>query len=1068
MIYFGTKDRMIWAKPPAVNTPLSKTGTSNTGVDLNGGGYAKLSPAASRDYTFTWGASPAKDIYDILDYRTGAYGNGLLYYLDPFAMKCNVLSESFSFPRMLCDIYKMGGTNSQPTGSRAIRENMFRNPSFERARTSGSNTVTRTNRVLSPRATEADKWTASFAVGGAGNISFDNSGVGGSPVIRATWTVKPTSNVPRIIVNNDTARFVSVQPGETLTFSCDVTSNAPEVRLMVDFRTDTSWVSSRSADIVVGSQDTSNPTRAALTFTVPDGITKLQLFVGLLLANTNPGTYVTASRALVEEASQAYPYFDGDNPPVVGPSSAWSGAVNNSVSTSTIYTEKILTNLVPTPSYTVNTSKAEVRRNRCRNPQAVSSTTYWDVFNGLATIDRPYASSPVGNTFVRFTITGSGTGNIIGGSGLSTNAHAALSPNTTYTYSAWVRSPSVTRNIRFGFNERSASGDNIGDTNGGNISLPANQWVRLSSTITTGATTAWGGVRIVMPTGTALPAGAAIDVTGVLIESGSVELPYFDGSVQVDSDWDSEWSGTAGLSESFARIQGVVGASVALTNRWAYASKDWSMFGGQSLRITPRTTSSDSESLMFGTSTGMEGFEAGKTYTAAAYIRLKAPLTGQLNGMALSLQLAYNTVAGWTGASYVRSSVAPNVAGVHLVKFTFTVPANAVWAALRGYNGASVGGGDVWYDGITIVEGDVPNLTPFDGSNSYDSDFYSQWNGTPGNSTSSVSGMIPIRSGSQGGTSMSILSQQWSSRGRYSVRTLPISNSSANTWTSPSDTILYLVPGKTYTVSVRCHVKEPLRTTTGALRAYSGVITVLNSSYSTFAESNRAPNEAGTYDLSVTFTPTVEWNSFYIRLYTGVSVGGGDVWWDEAILTEGAGATPYFDGSFPDSDGYDYGWTGTEHDSASTISVSISNPNYTTLNQPIAVAVSGASSAKHYIPVPSGYSLWVSYVATANILQANGTAITATYPTDTVYQWTKFTNSQELQWVGSGTVWGAQAVILRNGETPDPNHQWTPGKGNSGLRFSGEPQVNGLSAVIGGHAGMVNASATFKETGLWE
>ena len=127
---------MIWAKPPAVDTPLSRSGTANVGSDVNGGGYVQLSPTSHKDYTFTWGASPAKDIYDIVDYRSGAYGDGLLYYLDPFAMRTNILPQSFSVPSLLCDIGKMSGTVSPASGARTVATNLFTNPDFER--TSGT------------------------------------------------------------------------------------------------------------------------------------------------------------------------------------------------------------------------------------------------------------------------------------------------------------------------------------------------------------------------------------------------------------------------------------------------------------------------------------------------------------------------------------------------------------------------------------------------------------------------------------------------------------------------------------------------------------------------------------------------------------------------------------------------------------------------------------------------------------------------------------------------------------------------------------------------------------------
>lgn len=114
-VYFGTKNSMRWVKPPAVNTPLSSAGWSSVGNDLNGGGYVKLSDASSKEYRFEWGASPAQEVYDILDYRSGAYGSGLIYYNDPFAMRYNILCEAISYPAILAQTGRFSGATTVST-----------------------------------------------------------------------------------------------------------------------------------------------------------------------------------------------------------------------------------------------------------------------------------------------------------------------------------------------------------------------------------------------------------------------------------------------------------------------------------------------------------------------------------------------------------------------------------------------------------------------------------------------------------------------------------------------------------------------------------------------------------------------------------------------------------------------------------------------------------------------------------------------------------------------------------------------------------------------------------------
>lgn len=114
-VYFGTRAGLRLVKAPAINTPLTKVGWSHSGTDLNGGGFAINSPSSHREYELVWGASPAKDIYEVLDLRLGDYtGGGYIYYLDPFAMKTNVLSETFSSPFAMSSS-GLFGASSPPT-----------------------------------------------------------------------------------------------------------------------------------------------------------------------------------------------------------------------------------------------------------------------------------------------------------------------------------------------------------------------------------------------------------------------------------------------------------------------------------------------------------------------------------------------------------------------------------------------------------------------------------------------------------------------------------------------------------------------------------------------------------------------------------------------------------------------------------------------------------------------------------------------------------------------------------------------------------------------------------------
>lgn len=119
-IYFGTKDRMAWVKAPASGTSLDLESVFSIGTDVNGGGYALRGGASHRNPSFEWGASPSQDVYDITDYYSGVYGSGLLYWLDPFAMRSNVCPQDLTIPSKTgFRSFLHGVTLTETTGSTA-------------------------------------------------------------------------------------------------------------------------------------------------------------------------------------------------------------------------------------------------------------------------------------------------------------------------------------------------------------------------------------------------------------------------------------------------------------------------------------------------------------------------------------------------------------------------------------------------------------------------------------------------------------------------------------------------------------------------------------------------------------------------------------------------------------------------------------------------------------------------------------------------------------------------------------------------------------------------------------
>jgi prepilin-type N-terminal cleavage/methylation domain-containing protein len=173
--------------------------------------------------------------------------------------------------------------------------------------------------------------------------------------------------------------------------------------------------------------------------------------------------------------------------------------------------------------------------------------------------------------------------------------------------------------------------------------------------------------------------------------------------------------------------------SIANTNANAVTvanDTSWSQSGSSSIKLTPSTSATDTFMSLGGDIGGLRlGMEAGKTYTVSAIVRLASSQTGTLAGNARKIVVFY-TLSG--ANPQTASSGATNTAGVTRQSLTFSIPAAATAAWIRLYNGASSGGGAVWWDSVMLTEGSSqPNYA--DGATT-NPDWV--WNGTPHESSS--------------------------------------------------------------------------------------------------------------------------------------------------------------------------------------------------------------------------------------------------------------------------------------------------------------------------------------------
>ena len=102
-MYFGTRDYPQWISCPVVDSDMSKIGWQSQQQYLNGGARVRRSATSHKEYNLSWSLQARDNIRAINDYADGIYGDGLIYFLDPFAMDKNVLPQYWAAPMLAND-----------------------------------------------------------------------------------------------------------------------------------------------------------------------------------------------------------------------------------------------------------------------------------------------------------------------------------------------------------------------------------------------------------------------------------------------------------------------------------------------------------------------------------------------------------------------------------------------------------------------------------------------------------------------------------------------------------------------------------------------------------------------------------------------------------------------------------------------------------------------------------------------------------------------------------------------------------------------------------------------------
>lgn len=117
VMYFGTQDRMTWVRCPTIDSTISKVGWTAMSQFLNGGASVRSSRASHKEYQFTWSLASAEETAKVNDYADGLYGEGLIYFLDPFAVQTNLLPQHWAVPSQgIDDAPTFTKSDVRPTG----------------------------------------------------------------------------------------------------------------------------------------------------------------------------------------------------------------------------------------------------------------------------------------------------------------------------------------------------------------------------------------------------------------------------------------------------------------------------------------------------------------------------------------------------------------------------------------------------------------------------------------------------------------------------------------------------------------------------------------------------------------------------------------------------------------------------------------------------------------------------------------------------------------------------------------------------------------------------------------
>lgn len=538
-------------------------------------------------------------------------------------------------------------------------------------------------------------------------------------------------------------------------------------------------------------------------------------------------------------------------------------------------------NLIPNPVAAPSTSLSTIRRNENSNPSwEFGDWKYgWPEANFI-TPSVSSAGATDGTRSVQLQPTGAGTDSFIGRGRLGGDRIWNQIPNgTSVTISATVTVPRAFVNDT---NARARAMYVVTGTGGAPITVTSPKAPNAPGTYRLSMTVTPSGDQffIRLYNGSNNPSDI-VYWDSVLVQINST-LPmgtgYFDGAsgMQVTNDGDlyHSWDGKAHDSLSSEQVR-IIPSLVPLANCWARHTTVREYAGGAGAGCASVGFHAASASMAGGAGVDVT-LPAATQHTFSAYVFIPAGVS------APSLKLR----ASGPGMTTVDSATAMSTTGSwQRMSITFTTVTAGVYnVSLRNFTAVVASSGSVNTDGWQLETGAA--ATSFFSGNSSAPNLSYQWTGTPSASPSTETGLAMP---DYVGVNANIVAAEISGKARVGI--IPVSastDSKAYVGAGPGGLRTNLIPGKTYFLRATLQLTAALTGTAHALNTRN--VTVYTKAGAAPVREQRtasSPNAVGTYTHTMWFTVPGDATEAYISLNNGHPTGGGTVFWDQVMITEG-------------------------------------------------------------------------------------------------------------------------------------------------------------------------------------